>query len=138
MLKVHICKLQKYLLEESFKACKLFRTLLLTIFFAHHNSHNFGLIILVRYDDSLAVPCKQLCQRWSTSGDNDLDQFAPSDLTSLTSVQVVEFLALLVEQVRMLIKTSCTFDQGPEILFFVQNMFKLKDVNEEVIHYQSR
>lgn len=97
-----------------------------------YNSHNFGLIILVRYDDSLAVPCKQLCQRWSTSGDNDLDQFAPSDLTSLTSVQVVEFLALLVEQVRLM-KTSCTFNQGHEILFFVQKMYKLKNVYEKVI-----
>lgn len=98
-----------------------------------YNSHNFGLIILVRYDDSLAVPCKQLCQKWSTSGDNDLDQFTPSDLTSLTSVQVVEFLALLVEQVRMLIKASCTFDQGHEILFFLQKRYKLENVHKEVL-----
>lgn len=88
----------------------------MTIYFTHHKAHNFGWFILVRYDDSLAVPCKQLSQRWSTSGDNDLDQFAPSDLTSLTSVQVVEFLALLVEEVRMLQKMSYSVVQGHEIL----------------------
>lgn len=57
--------------------------------------------MLVRYDDSFAVPCKQLCQRWSTSADNDLDQFDPSDLTSMAPLQVVECLGLLVEDVRM-------------------------------------
>nr|XP_022300395.1 leukotriene A-4 hydrolase-like isoform X2 [Crassostrea virginica] len=54
--------------------------------------------IIPKYDDSLAVPCKQLCQRWSSAGDNELGQFDPNDLTSLTSVQVVEFLALLLEE----------------------------------------
>lgn len=61
----------------------------------------FFFIMLVRYDDSFAVPCKQLCQRWSTSADNDLDQFDPSDLTSMAPLQVVECLGLLVEDVRM-------------------------------------
>ncbi|XP_061187938.1 leukotriene A-4 hydrolase-like isoform X2 [Saccostrea echinata] len=51
-----------------------------------------------KYDDSLEIPCKQLSQRWSSAGENELDQFKPNDLTSLTSVQVREFLALLVEE----------------------------------------
>eukprot|EP00105_Crassostrea_gigas_P000849 XP_011412804.2 PREDICTED: leukotriene A-4 hydrolase-like [Crassostrea gigas] len=82
--------------------------------------------VIPKYDDSLAVPCKQLCQRWSTSGDNDLDQFAPSDLTSLTSVQVVEFLALLVEQ-------------PPLSLIKVQKMnelYKLNDVKNSEVRFR--
>lgn len=43
----------------------------------------------------------RLCQRWSTSADNDLDQFDPSDLTTMAPLQVVECLGLLVEDVRM-------------------------------------
>ncbi|XP_062597065.1 leukotriene A-4 hydrolase-like, partial [Saccostrea cucullata] len=54
--------------------------------------------IIPKYDDSLEVPCKQLSKKWSSAGENELDQFNPSDLTSLTSVQVREFLALLVEE----------------------------------------
>ncbi|XP_052678415.1 leukotriene A-4 hydrolase-like isoform X2 [Crassostrea angulata] len=53
--------------------------------------------VMPKYDDSFSVPCKQLCQRWSTSADNDLDQFDPSDLTSMAPLQVVECLGLLVE-----------------------------------------
>nr|XP_034306708.1 leukotriene A-4 hydrolase isoform X4 [Crassostrea gigas] len=53
--------------------------------------------VMPKYDNSFAVPCKQLCQRWSTSADNDLDQFDSSDLTSMAPLQVVECLGLLVE-----------------------------------------
>ncbi|XP_062610760.1 leukotriene A-4 hydrolase-like isoform X1 [Saccostrea cucullata] len=55
-------------------------------------------LVIPKYDDSLEVPCKQLSQRWSSASENELDQFNPGDLTSLTSVQVREFLALLVEE----------------------------------------
>ncbi|XP_048743567.2 leukotriene A-4 hydrolase-like isoform X1 [Ostrea edulis] len=50
------------------------------------------------YDDSLAVPCRELCQKWSSAGEKELEQFNPSDLKSFSSVQVREFLAQLLEQ----------------------------------------
>lgn len=48
------------------------------------------------YDDSLAVPCKDLCQRWVKTEVDDVSMFQPDDLKSLLSVQVREFLSLLL------------------------------------------
>lgn len=54
---------------------------------------------LFRYDDSLAVVCKDLCKKWCAAN-GDLSQFSPDDLNDLSSVQVREFLGLLVEEVK--------------------------------------
>lgn len=52
-----------------------------------------------RYDESLAVPCQELCDKWSASSDSDLSQFSANDITMLTSNQIRIFLykVLLLE-----------------------------------------
>lgn len=83
----------------------------------------------------MAVPCKKLCQRWSTTRDSDLDleQFDPSDLTSMASVQVMKFLAFLGEEVLMFkgLKTSYSVN------FDYINVFPFQSFTDNVMRFDS-
>ncbi|CAG2227039.1 LTA4H [Mytilus edulis] len=60
------------------------------------------------YDESLAVPCQELCDKWSARSDSDLSQFSANDITKLTSNQIRIFLykVLLLESPLSLIKVK--------------------------------
>ncbi|XP_076093687.1 leukotriene A-4 hydrolase-like isoform X3 [Mytilus galloprovincialis] len=60
------------------------------------------------YDESLAVPCQELCDKWSASSDSDPSQFSAKDITMLTSNQIRIFLykVLLLESPLSLIKVK--------------------------------
>ncbi len=47
----------------------------------------------------MAEPCHKLAARWSKASDDDLDDFTSDDLEELSTVQVKEFLAELLEEV---------------------------------------
>ena len=42
------------------------------------------------------MKCEDLAQKWIGADENDLSQFKESDCSSLTSVQIIEFLAILL------------------------------------------
>ena len=48
------------------------------------------------YNTALRVKCEELAQKWIDADENDLSQFKESDCSSLTSVQIIEFLAILL------------------------------------------
>ncbi|XP_074645095.1 leukotriene A-4 hydrolase-like isoform X2 [Tubulanus polymorphus] len=48
------------------------------------------------FDTSLADVCIALCEKWSKASDNELDQFAASDIEGFSSNQIREFLSLLL------------------------------------------
>ncbi|TNN31186.1 Leukotriene A-4 hydrolase [Liparis tanakae] len=52
-----------------------------------------------RYDTTLADACIALSQRWIKAGDQDLSRFQGSDLKTLSSHQLIEFLSLLLQEV---------------------------------------
>ena len=60
------------------------------------------------YDESLAVPCQQLCDRWSAASDGDLSQFSANDIQSLTSDQTKMFVykVFLLESPVSLVKVK--------------------------------
>ncbi|XP_033744454.1 leukotriene A-4 hydrolase-like isoform X1 [Pecten maximus] len=49
-----------------------------------------------KYDDSVAVPCADLCQRWVKAAEEDFSTFKAEDLEALSTVQRREFLSLLL------------------------------------------
>ncbi|XP_056281197.1 leukotriene A-4 hydrolase [Pseudoliparis swirei] len=51
-----------------------------------------------RYDTTLADACIALSQRWIKAGDQDLSGFQGSDLKTLSSHQLIEFLSLLLQE----------------------------------------
>ncbi|KAJ8411320.1 hypothetical protein AAFF_G00173260 [Aldrovandia affinis] len=51
-----------------------------------------------QYDTTLADACIALCQRWAKAKDSDLTQFSAGDLKALSSHQIIEFLALLLQE----------------------------------------
>ncbi|XP_051911023.1 leukotriene A-4 hydrolase isoform X2 [Hippocampus zosterae] len=52
------------------------------------------------YDTALADACIALCRRWIQATERDLSGFGASDVAELSSHQLVEFLALLLQEVR--------------------------------------
>ena len=60
--------------------------ILLKIFFVSNLSYN----------TALRVKCEELAQKWIGADWNDLSQFKESDCSALTSVQIIEFLAILL------------------------------------------
>ncbi|XP_052095289.1 leukotriene A-4 hydrolase-like isoform X2 [Mytilus californianus] len=60
------------------------------------------------YDESLAVPCQELCDKWSATSDSDLSQFSANDILKMTSNQIRIFLykVLLLESPLSLIKVK--------------------------------
>ena len=48
------------------------------------------------YNTALRVKCEDLAQKWLDADESDLSQFKESDCSSLTSVQIIEFLAILL------------------------------------------
>ncbi|XP_063422028.1 leukotriene A-4 hydrolase-like isoform X2 [Mytilus trossulus] len=61
-----------------------------------------------KYDESLAVPCQELCDKWSAASDSGLSQFSANDILKLTSNQIRIFLykVLLLESPLSLIKVK--------------------------------
>lgn len=53
-----------------------------------------------RYDTTLSDACTALAKKWSSASDNDLSSFTAEDFKSLSSYQIKEFLAQLLEEVR--------------------------------------
>uniref|UniRef100_A0A3P9IS18 Leukotriene A(4) hydrolase n=1 Tax=Oryzias latipes TaxID=8090 RepID=A0A3P9IS18_ORYLA len=51
-----------------------------------------------QYDTTLADACIALSQRWTKAGDQDLDGFSESDVKTLSSHQLIEFLSLLLHE----------------------------------------
>ncbi|CAC5402108.1 unnamed protein product [Mytilus coruscus] len=60
------------------------------------------------YDESLAVPCQELCDKWSATSDSYLSQFSANDILKMTSNQIRIFLykVLLLESPLSLIKVK--------------------------------
>ena len=54
---------------------------------------------LCRYDTTLSDACVTLAKKWSSASDSDLSSFSVDDLKPLSSYQVKEFLAQLLEEV---------------------------------------
>lgn len=78
------------------------------------------------YDESLAVVCKDLCKRWSTAADDDLSQFIGDDLKDLSSVQVREFVGLLVEEAPLTVTKVQTMEK----------LYKLNSVKNSEIRFR--
>ena len=53
-----------------------------------------------RYDTTISDACSALAKKWSTTSDDDLSCFSADDLKSLSSYQIKEVLAQLLEEVR--------------------------------------
>ncbi|XP_068611239.1 dual specificity tyrosine-phosphorylation-regulated kinase 2 [Brachionichthys hirsutus] len=70
-----------------------------------------------RYDSTLADACIALSQRWIKAKDQDLSSFRESDLKTLSSHQLIEFLSLLLHE-------------DPLPLTHVKKMQQLYDLNE--------
>ncbi|KAF6738435.1 Leukotriene A-4 hydrolase [Oryzias melastigma] len=51
-----------------------------------------------QYDATLADACISLSQRWITATEPDLDGFSQSDVKTLSSHQLIEFLSLLLQE----------------------------------------
>ncbi|XP_036376123.1 leukotriene A-4 hydrolase [Megalops cyprinoides] len=51
-----------------------------------------------QYDTTLADACINLCKRWTQAKEADLAGFSEADLKALSSHQVIEFLALLLQE----------------------------------------
>ncbi|XP_030641072.1 leukotriene A-4 hydrolase [Chanos chanos] len=51
-----------------------------------------------QYDTSMADACTALCQRWLKAKEGDLASFTQADVKQLSSHQIIEFLALLLQE----------------------------------------
>ncbi|TNM91453.1 hypothetical protein fugu_019833 [Takifugu bimaculatus] len=69
-----------------------------------------------QYDTSMADTCIALAHRWTTAKDQDLNTFTESDVKTLSSHQLIEFLSLLLQE-------------DPLPLSHVKKMQELYDLN---------
>lgn len=51
-----------------------------------------------QYDTTMADTCIALCQRWTKAEEKDLGSFLESDVKTLSSHQLIEFLSLLLQE----------------------------------------
>uniref|UniRef100_A0A8C1W7H5 Leukotriene A-4 hydrolase n=1 Tax=Cyprinus carpio TaxID=7962 RepID=A0A8C1W7H5_CYPCA len=54
-----------------------------------------------QYDTTMADACTALCQRWVKAKEEDLASFTEADVKKLNSPQLIEFVALLLQEGRM-------------------------------------
>lgn len=48
---------------------------------------------ICRYDLSVGVPSRELCNRWAAASDSELSEFSTTDLKNLSSLQIRFFLS---------------------------------------------
>ncbi|XDV24490.1 hypothetical protein PO909_028637 [Leuciscus waleckii] len=51
-----------------------------------------------QYDTTMADACTALCQRWVKAKEGDLTSFTEADVKQLNSPQLIEFVALLLQE----------------------------------------
>ncbi|XP_051974699.1 leukotriene A-4 hydrolase [Xyrauchen texanus] len=51
-----------------------------------------------KYDTTMADACTSLCQRWVKAKEGDLSSFSEADVKTLNSPQLIEFMALLLQE----------------------------------------